>query len=164
MCICLGVKLQFVQCVGCKLVLVYKSRTGTASLLRHRCQTFPMSVYDHKLENSKAAAAAAAQDYDVADILNEMASRQFTHDHLELKQETTSDDETNHINGLVSEYEHKSYEAQDYVNQTDQGLLQSFSLLEKSFMTGEEILLSREEIELKYRKQDPDLVFERYDN
>lgn len=140
-----GVKQNFVQCVGCSLVLVYKSRTGTASLLRHRCSRFPISVYD--LKQTFLASTAGQQ----VDLLNEMATSSSNNNGnvIELKQEMLSDDEEG------------SYEEQDEDQQTDKGLLESFSLLEKTFMTGDELLLSREEIEIAKRNNDPDLYFER---
>lgn len=141
---CKGVKLNFVQCIGCSLVLVYKSRTGTASLLRHRCARFPISVYDLKL-------AAAGHHID---LLNEMASSSHNGT-IELKQEMLSDEESLEMHDDVDD-------EQQFTNeQTNKGLMESFSLLEKSFMTAEELMLSREEVELAQRNQDPDLFFER---
>lgn len=138
-----GVKQNFVQCVGCSLVLVYKSRTGTASLLRHRCTRFPISVYDLKQ-------SILASNH--ADMMNEMATSSSNNGNaIEMKQELLSDEEI----------DEGSYEEQDEDQQTDKGLLESFSLLEKTFMTGDELLLSREEIEIAKRNNDPDLSFER---
>jgi hypothetical protein len=128
-------------------VLVYKSRTGTASLLRHRCQRFPISVYDLKLENHRAILAAAGQ----LSLLSEMASSP-NHDGIEMKQEMLTDEE---------ESEEHDDDNQFTSDQTDKGLLESFSLLEKTFITGDELLLSREEIEHAKRNSDPDLFFER---
>lgn len=139
-----GVKLNFVQCIGCNLVLVYKSRTGTASLLRHRCPSFPISVYELKLENQKHLLALAGHQ-----LFSEMASSS-NNGIVELKQE------------MLSEEDSMDHDEQQFSNdQTDEGLLQSFSLLEKSFMGSDDVLLSREEIESAYRNQDPDLFFER---
>jgi hypothetical protein len=143
-----GVRLNFVQCVGCSLVLVYKSRTGTASLLRHRCSRFPISVYDLKLENHRAILAAAGQ----LNLLSEMASSQ-NNDTIELKQEMLTDEE--------EESEEQDDDQKYTTEQTDKGLLESFSLLEKTFITGDDLLLSREEIEHAKRTNDPDLYFER---
>jgi hypothetical protein len=140
-----GVKLNFVQCIGCSLVLVYKSRTGTASLLRHRCARFPISVYDLKL-------AAAGHHIE---LLTEMASSS-NNGTIELKQEMLSDEED-----LMQEIDD---EQQFTTEQTNKGLMESFSLLEKSFLTGEEendMKLSREEVETAQRNNDPDLFFER---
>jgi hypothetical protein len=126
-------------------VLVYKSRTGTASLLRHRCSRFPISVYD-----LKQSLLASNQ----ADMMNEMATSSSNNGNtIECKQEMLSDEEIDE--GSYEEPE------QDEDQQTDKGLLESFSLLEKTFMTGDELLLSREEIEIAKRNSDPDLSFER---
>lgn len=46
--------------------------------------------------------------------------------------------------------------------QTNKGLMESFSLLEKSFMTVDEMMLSREEVEVAQRTNDPQLYFERW--
>ena len=136
------------SCLGCQLILVYKSRTGTASLLRHRCARFPISVYDLKLENHRVLLAAAAGQQD---FLNEMASSSQNHNGtIEMKQEMLSDEEIDEV----------SLGEQDEDQQTDKGLLESFSLLEKTFMTGDELLLSREEIEIAKRNSDPVLFFE----
>lgn len=70
-----------------------------------------------------------------------------------MKQEMLSDEER--------EIDEVSLEEQDEDQQTDKGLLESFSLLEKTFMTGDELLLSREEIEIAKRNSDPELFFER---
>ncbi|KAG5671621.1 hypothetical protein PVAND_001814 [Polypedilum vanderplanki] len=145
-----GARLNYVQCIGCSLVLVYKSRTGTASLLRHRCQRFPISVYDLKLENHRAIFAAAGQ----LNLLNEMAST--NNENIELKQEMLTDEEESE----EQEQDHDD-DSQFIADQTDKGLLESFSLLEKTFITGDELLLSREEIEHAKRNNDPDLFFER---
>jgi hypothetical protein len=130
-------------------VLVYKSRTGTASLLRHRCSRFPISVYDLKL-------AAAGQHID---LLNEMASSSHNGT-IELKQEMLSDEEILETREMSEINQHDD---QQYTNeQTNKGLMESFSLLEKSFMTGDDdLMLSREEVELAQRNNDPDLFFER---
>jgi hypothetical protein len=128
-------------------VLVYKSRTGTASLLRHRCARFPISVYDLKL-------AAAGQQFD---LLNEMASSSHN-GAIELKQEMMSDDETLEL----PEITHQQDDQQFTNEQTNKGLMESFSLLEKTFMTGDDdLMLTREEVELAQRNNDPDLFFER---
>lgn len=145
----LGARLNYVQCIGCSLVLVYKSRTGTASLLRHRCQRFPISVYDLKLENHRAILAAAGQ----LNLLSEMASSNNEQE-IELKQEMLTDEEE-------SEEQEPDDDNQFSNEQTNKGLLESFSLLEKTFITGDELLLSREEIEHAKRNNDPDLFFER---
>ncbi len=72
---------------------------------------------------------------------------------IEFKQEMMSDEE---------EIDGGSYEEEIEHQQTDPGLLTSFSLLEKSFMTQEvKVLLSREEVETAKRNKDPDLSFER---
>lgn len=139
-----GVKLNFVQCIGCSLVLVYKSRTGTASLLRHRCARFPISVYDLKL-------AAAGHHID---LLSEMASSSHNGT-IELKQEMLSDDESFEMQDLNHD------DQQFTTEQTNKGLMESFSLLEKSFATADELMLSREEVELAQRNCDPYLFFER---
>lgn len=68
-----------------------------------------------------------------------------------MKQEMLSDEEIDEV----------SLGEQDEDQQTDKGLLESFSLLEKTFMTGDELLLSREEIEIAKRNNDPELFFER---
>lgn len=131
------------QCIGCNLVLMYRSRTGTASLLRHRCSKFPVSVQDQKQE--------AAGRY--ADLLMDMASS--SHNTIELKQEMLSDDES-------LELKLETDDDQQYENdQTNKGLMESFSLLEKSFMTVDELMLSREEVELAQRNNDAQLCFER---
>lgn len=70
---------------------------------------------------------------------------------MEMKQEMLSDEEIDEV----------SLGEQDEDQQTDKGLLESFSLLEKTFMTGDELLLSREEIEIAKRNSDPELFFER---
>lgn len=130
-------------------MLVYKSRTGTASLLRHRCPRFPISVYDLKLENHRALLAAAAGQIN---LLGEMTTN---NENIEMKQEMLSDKED-----CIDEQDDD--DDQQYTSdQTDKGLLESFSLLEKTFMSGDELLLSREEIELAKRNSDPDLFFER---
>lgn len=84
--------------------------------------------------------------------MDEMATSSSNNGNIELKQEMLSDTE---------EIDEESYEEQDEDQQTDKGLLESFSILEKTFMTGDELLLSREEIELAKRNSDPDLSFER---
>lgn len=85
-------------------------------------------------------------------MMNEMATSSSNNGNaIELKQEMLSDEEI----------DEGSYEEQDEDQQTDKGLLESFSLLEKTFMTGDELLLSREEIEIAKRNSDPDLSFER---
>lgn len=142
-----GARLNYVQCIGCSLVLVYKSRTGTASLLRHRCSRFPISVYDLKLENNRAILVAAGQ----LNLLSEMASSQ-NNESIELKQEMLTDEEE-----IDEQDDDQKYSSE----QTDKGLLESFSLLEKTFITGDDLLLSREEIEHAKRSNDPDLFFER---
>lgn len=133
------------QCIGCQLVLMYRSRTGTASLLRHRCTRFPVSVQDQKQE--------AAGRY--ADLLMDMASS--SHNTIELKQEMLSDDETGSLELKLETDDDQQYENE----QTNKGLMESFSLLEKSFMTVDELMLSREEVELAQRNNDPQLCFER---
>lgn len=131
-------------------MLVYKSRTGTASLLRHRCARFPISVYDLKL-------AAAGHHID---LLSEMASSSHNGT-IEMKQEMLSDEESYDMNGDIDD------DQQYTTEQTNKGLMESFSLLEKSFMTSDdlntssELMLSREEVELAQRNHDPDLYFER---
>lgn len=129
-------------------MLVYKSRTGTASLLRHRCARFPISVYDLKL-------AAAGQQLD---LLTEMASSSHNGT-IELKQEMLSDDEMPLEMPEISQH----HDDQQFTNeQTNKGLMESFSLLEKTFMTGDDdLMLTREEVELAQRNSDPDLFFER---
>lgn len=127
-------------------MLVYKSRTGTASLLRHRCARFPISVYDLKL-------AAAGHHIDLLHHA-EMASSSHNGT-IELKQEMLSDEESLHMQEINDD------DQQFTTEQTNKGLMESFSLLEKSFMTGDELMLSREEVELAQRNNDPDLFFER---
>lgn len=128
-------------------MLVYKSRTGTASLLRHRCARFPISVYDLKL-------AAAGQQFD---LLNEMASSSHNGT-IELKQEMLSDDETLELPEITHQHDDQQFTNE----QTNKGLMESFSLLEKTFMTGDDdLMLTREEVELAQRNNDPDLFFER---
>lgn len=85
-------------------------------------------------------------------MMDEMATSSSNNGNIELKQEMLSDTE---------EIDEESYEEQDEDQQTDKGLLESFSILEKTFMTGDELLLSREEIETAKRNGDPDLSFER---
>lgn len=138
-----GVKLDFVQCIGCFLVLMYKSRTGTASLLRHRCARFPISVQDQKQD--------AAGRY--SDVLNGMASSS-QNGTIEFKQEIMSDEESNEME-LIDDQQFTIEQ------QTNKGLMESYSLLEKSFMTVDELLLSREDVELAQRNNDPNLFFER---
>lgn len=140
-----GVKLNFVQCIGCSLVLVYKSKTGTASLLRHRCAKFPISVYDLKL---------AASGHPI-DILSNMDSSGNS-ETIEMKQEMMSDEELD-LQDINDEHE------QLFTNdQTNKGLMVSFSLLERSLVTGDDSLLTREEIVAAQRTNDPDLYFERF--
>lgn len=129
-------------------MLVYKSRTGTASLLRHRCARFPISVYDLKI-------AAAGQQFD---LMSEMASSSHN-GNIELKQEMLSDDEMPQEMPEITQHN----EDQHFTNeQTNKGLMESFSLLEKTFMTADDdLMLSREEVELAQRNSDPDLFFER---
>lgn len=128
-------------------MLVYKSRTGTASLLRHRCARFPISVYDLKL-------AAAGQHID---LLNEMASSSHNGT-IELKQEMLSDEENLEMPQINQQHD----DQQITIEQTNKGLMESFSLLEKSFMTSDDdLMLTREEVELAQRNNDPDLFFER---
>jgi hypothetical protein len=146
--------LNYVQCIGCNLVLVYKSRTGTASLLRHRCPRFPISVYDLKLENHRALLVAGAAQIE---LLNEMASSS-NNGNIECKQEVLSDEENS---GSLDDNDNDNDDQQYSADQTDKGLLESFSLLEKTFMSGDDLLLSREEVELAKRNNDPDLFFER---
>jgi hypothetical protein len=75
-----------------------------------------------------------------------------SNDNIEFKQEMMSDEEEDEMVGDQDELS---------ADQTDKGLLESFSLLEKTFITGDELLLSREEIELANRNNDPELYFER---
>lgn len=131
------------QCIGCFLVLMYKSRTGTASLLRHRCARFPISVQDQKQD--------AAGRY--SDVLNEMASSS-QNGTIEFKQEIMSDEES-------AEMDMINDDQQFTIEQTNKGLMESYSLLEKSFMTVDEMMLSREDVELAQRNNDPNLFFER---
>jgi hypothetical protein len=122
---------------------MYKSRTGTASLLRHRCTRFPISVQDQKQE--------AAGRYS-SDQMNEMASSSFSNA-MELKQE---------IKEESIELEMEMINDHQFTNeQTNKGLMESFSLLEKSFMTVDEAMLSREDVEIAQRNNDPNLFFER---
>ena len=79
-------------------------------------------------------------------------------ENIELKQEMLTDEEEEEV---VSEEHEQDDENQYSADQTDKGLLESFSLLEKTFITGDDLLLSREEIEHAKRKNDPDLFFER---
>ena len=140
-----GEKLDFVQCIGCSLVLQYRSRTGTASLLRHRCAKFPVSIQDQKQEASGR----------FADLMNDMAAAS-EHNTMELKQEIMSDEESMELRIINNDDE------QQFTNeQTNKGLMESFSLLEKSFMTVDELMLSREEVEIAQRTNDPQLYFER---
>lgn len=142
----IGVKLNFVQCVGCALVLVYKSKTGTASLLRHRCSKFPISVYDLKL-------AAAGHPID---LLGNMEASSGNGETIEMKQEMLSDDECLDLQDINDDND------QQFTNdQTNKGLMVSFSLLERSLVTGDDSLLTREEIVAAQRTNDPDLYFER---
>lgn len=132
-------------------MLVYKSRTGTASLLRHRCARFPISVYDLKL-------AAAGHHID---LIHEMASSSHNGT-LELKQELLSDEDDLEIH----EENGDDDSDQQFTNeQTNKGLMESFSLLEKSFMTGDEksedVMMTREEVEIAQRHNDPFLFFQR---
>lgn len=123
---------------------MYRSRTGTASLLRHRCARFPISVQDQKQE--------AAGRY--ADILMDMASSSHN-EALELKQEVLSDEGSLDLKMMHNDDE-------EYTNeQTNKGLMESFSLLEKSFMSASELMLSREEVEQAQQSHDPQLFFER---
>lgn len=99
------------------------------------------------MENNRAILVAAGQ----LNLLSEMASS-HNNETIELKQEMLTDEEE------VDEQD----DDQKYTSeQTDKGLLESFSLLEKTFITGDELLLSREEIEHAKRTNDPDLYFER---
>lgn len=52
-------------------------------------------------------------------------------------------------------------EQQFSIEQTNKGLMESYAFLEKSFMTNEETMLSREEVEVAQRTNDPLLCFER---
>lgn len=85
--------------------------------------------------------------------MNEMATSSSNNNGstIELKQEMMSDEEI----------DTGSFEEQDEDQQTDKGLMESFSILEKTFMTGDELLLTREEIETAKRNNDPDIYFER---
>lgn len=139
-----GEKLDFVQCIGCSLVLQYRSRTGTASLLRHRCAKFPVSIQDQKQEAGR-----------FADLLNDMASSSHNNA-FELKQEILSDEES-----LGMQIANDDDEQQFSIEQTNKGLMESYAFLEKSFMTNEETMLSREEVEVAQRTNDPLLCFER---
>lgn len=140
-----GEKLDFVQCIGCSLVLQYRSRTGTASLLRHRCAKFPVSIQDQKLESAGR----------FTDLLSNMASSS-DNSAIELKQEIMSDEESLGLQ-IINEDDDQQYTTE----QTNKGLMESFSLLEKSFMTVDEMMLSREEVEVAQRTNDPQLYFER---
>lgn len=72
-----------------------------------------------------------------------------------MKQEVLSDDESLDLKMLHNDDE-------EYTNeQTNKGLMESFSLLEKSFMSASELMLSREEVEQAQQSQDPQLFFER---
>lgn len=139
--------MDFVQCTGCSLVLVYKSKTGTASLLRHRCAKFPISVYDLKL-------AAAGHPID---LLNSMDNSSGNSETIEMKQEMLSDDECLDLQDI-----HDDNDQQFTNDQTNKGLMVSFSLLERSLVTGDDSLLTREEIVAAQRTNDPELYFERF--
>lgn len=80
-----------------------------------------------------------------------------SHNTIELKQEMLSDDETGSLELKLETDDDQQYENE----QTNKGLMESFSLLEKSFMTVDELMLSREEVELAQRNNDPQLCFER---
>lgn len=75
---------------------------------------------------------------------------------IELKQEIMSDDESLGLQ-IINEDEDQQFTTE----QTNKGLMESFSLLEKSFMTVDEMMLSREEVEVAQRTNDPQLYFER---
>lgn len=167
-----GEKLDFVQCIGCSLVLMYRSRTGTASLLRHRCTRFPVSVQDQKQEaagryaellmdmshNNAVEMKPIDQKHDAAERYAELLMDMATSSHnnaIELKQEIVSDEEN--LGADMSNDDDQQFT----VEQTNKGLMESFSLLEKSFMSVDELLLSREEVEVAQRNNDPQLYFER---
>lgn len=123
---------------------MYRSRTGTASLLRHRCARFPISVQDQKQE--------AAGRY--ADLLNDMASS--SQNNIEMKQEVLSEDESLDLKMMNDDDDDQQFTNE----QTNKGLMESFSLLEKSFMTAD-LMLTREEVILAQRNNNPELFFER---
>lgn len=137
-------------------MLVYKSKTGTASLLRHRCAKFPISVYDLKL-------AAAGHPID---LLASMDNSSGNSDQIEMKQEMLSDDECLDLQEIqdVDHNEQQFGNEQQFTNdQTNKGLMVSFSLLERSLVTSDDSLLTREEIVAAQRAEDPDLNFERFE-
>lgn len=75
---------------------------------------------------------------------------------IEMKQEMLSDEECLDLQDINDEHE------QLFTNdQTNKGLMVSFSLLERSLVTGDDSLLTREEIVAAQRTNDPDLYFER---
>lgn len=113
--------------------------------MRHRCARFPISVQDQKQE--------AAGRY--ADILMDMASSSHN-EALEMKQEVFSEEESLHL-----KMELQNDDEEYTTEQTNKGLMESFSLLEKSFMSASELMLSREEVEHAQQSQDPQLFFER---
>lgn len=127
-------------------MLQYRSRTGTASLLRHRCAKFPISIQDQKQKTSGQ----------FADLLSEMAAV-TEHNGIELKQEIMSDEESLELQIVNNDDDDQQFTTE----QTNKGLMESFSLLEKSFMTVDELMLSREEVEIAQRTNDPQLYFER---
>lgn len=76
---------------------------------------------------------------------------------IELKQEIVSDEESLQLRIINSNDDEQQFTTE----QTNKGLMESFSLLEKSFMTVDEFMLSREEVEIAQRTNDPQLYFER---
>lgn len=126
-------------------MLQYRSRTGTASLLRHRCAKFPVSIQDQKQEAGR-----------FADLLSDMASSSHNNT-FELKQEIMSDEES-----MGMQIANDDDDQQFTIEQTNKGLMESYAFLEKSFMTNDqETMLSREEVEIAQRTNDPLLCFER---
>lgn len=87
-------------------------------------------------------------------------------DQIEMKQEMLSDDECLDLQEIqdVDHNEQQFGNEQQFTNdQTNKGLMVSFSLLERSLVTSDDSLLTREEIVAAQRAEDPDLNFERFE-
>lgn len=55
-----GVRQNFVKCLDCDNVLAYKSKTGTASLLRHKCEGRCRETPNETANSHRASTSAAA--------------------------------------------------------------------------------------------------------
>lgn len=60
-----GVKQHFVTCIECNAVLAYKSKTGNASLLRHKCYKKPENIVLKKYLDASKMKISSVMSYDI---------------------------------------------------------------------------------------------------